>query len=94
MPNVALIRGFTYTLALEGKKRNINANVIAPLAASRMMETVTPAPITSHRAGWLHSHVGGIECRHHQVSEVAELASPSPQLLQCNIVVDLTRVAR
>jgi acetyl-CoA acetyltransferase family protein len=32
--------GFTYTLALEGKKRNINANVIAPLAASRMMETV------------------------------------------------------
>jgi len=32
--------GFTYTLALEGKKRNIRANCIAPLAASRMMETV------------------------------------------------------
>merc|ERR1719284_1656325 len=32
--------GFTFTLALEGKKRNIRANVIAPLAASRMMETV------------------------------------------------------
>lgn len=32
--------GFTFTLALEGKKRNIHANVIAPLAASRMMESV------------------------------------------------------
>merc|ERR1712083_835537 len=32
--------GLTFTLALEGKKRNIRANVIAPLAASRMMETV------------------------------------------------------
>lgn len=32
--------GFTFTLALEGKKRNIRANVIAPLAASRMMESV------------------------------------------------------
>eukprot|EP00930_Biecheleria_cincta_P015652 TRINITY_DN12986_c0_g1_i1.p1 TRINITY_DN12986_c0_g1~~TRINITY_DN12986_c0_g1_i1.p1 ORF type:complete len:847 (+),score=134.20 TRINITY_DN12986_c0_g1_i1:70-2610(+) len=34
------ILGFTFTLALEGKKRNIKANSIAPLAASRMMETV------------------------------------------------------
>lgn len=34
------ILGFTFTLALEGKKRNIRANAIAPLAASRMMETV------------------------------------------------------
>ena len=32
--------GFTFTLALEGKKRNIRANAIAPLAASRMLETV------------------------------------------------------
>jgi NAD(P)-dependent dehydrogenase (short-subunit alcohol dehydrogenase family) len=32
--------GLTFTLALEGKKRNIRANAIAPLAASRMMETV------------------------------------------------------
>merc|ERR1712100_187744 len=32
--------GLTFTLALEGKKRNIHANAIAPLAASRMMETV------------------------------------------------------
>ena len=32
--------GFTFTLALEGKKRNIRTNAIAPLAASRMMETV------------------------------------------------------
>eukprot|EP00931_Biecheleriopsis_adriatica_P049519 TRINITY_DN28649_c0_g1_i1.p1 TRINITY_DN28649_c0_g1~~TRINITY_DN28649_c0_g1_i1.p1 ORF type:complete len:1321 (-),score=307.28 TRINITY_DN28649_c0_g1_i1:44-4006(-) len=34
------IVGFTFTLALEGKKRNILTNTIAPLAASRMMETV------------------------------------------------------
>lgn len=34
------VLGLTYTLALEGKKRNIQANAIAPLAASRMMETV------------------------------------------------------
>jgi acetyl-CoA C-acetyltransferase len=34
------ILGFTFTLALEGKKRNIQANAVAPLAASRMMETV------------------------------------------------------
>jgi len=32
--------GLTFTLALEGKKRNIRVNAIAPLAASRMMETV------------------------------------------------------
>jgi len=35
------ILGFTFTLALEGKKRNILANAVAPLAASRMMEAVT-----------------------------------------------------
>lgn len=34
--------GFTQTLALEGKKDNIYANVIAPMAASRMTETVLP----------------------------------------------------
>mmetsp|Transcript_113389 Transcript_113389/g.241987 ORF Transcript_113389/g.241987 Transcript_113389/m.241987 type:complete len:192 (+) Transcript_113389:423-998(+) len=34
------VLGLTFTLALEGKKRNIQANAIAPLAASRMMETV------------------------------------------------------
>lgn len=34
------ILGLTFTLALEGKKRNITANCVAPLAASRMMEAV------------------------------------------------------
>lgn len=34
------VLGLTYTLALEGKKRNIKVNAIAPLGASRMMETV------------------------------------------------------
>ena len=34
------LHGFTRTLALEGAKRNIFANSIAPVAASRMTETV------------------------------------------------------
>lgn len=37
--------GFTETLAKEGYKYNIIANVIAPIAASRMTETVMPPEI-------------------------------------------------
>lgn len=34
--------GFTQTLAKEGDRRNIKVNAIAPLAASRMTQTVMP----------------------------------------------------
>ena len=37
------IAGLTFTLAREGASKNIKANVIAPLAASRMTSTVLPA---------------------------------------------------
>ena len=41
MAKMSLV-GFAYTLAMEGAKRNINVNVIAPNAGSRMTETVMP----------------------------------------------------
>ena len=36
------LHGFTQSLAREGEKRNIKVNTIAPVAASRMTETVMP----------------------------------------------------
>lgn len=40
--------GFTETLAKEGAKYNIISNVIAPIAASRMTETVMPPEVLEH----------------------------------------------
>ena len=39
--------GFTQSLAKEGAKRNIRVNCIAPLAGTRMTETVMPAEVVS-----------------------------------------------
>ena len=39
------LHGFTQSLAREGEKKNIRVNTIAPLAASRMLETVMPPDV-------------------------------------------------
>ena len=40
------LRGFTVSLAKEGEKSNIRTNCIAPLAGTRMTETVMPKEVT------------------------------------------------
>ncbi|KAI9054742.1 hypothetical protein LZ554_001893 [Drepanopeziza brunnea f. sp. 'monogermtubi'] len=46
--------GFTETLAKEGAKYNIHANVIAPIAASRMTQTVMPPDVLENlRPEWV-----------------------------------------
>lgn len=42
------LHGFTMALAREGEKRNIRVNTIAPLAASRMLETVMPPDVLAN----------------------------------------------
>ncbi|KAJ3124865.1 hypothetical protein HK100_011079 [Physocladia obscura] len=42
------LHGLTLTLAREGAKKNIHVNSIAPLAASRMTETIMPPEMLAH----------------------------------------------
>jgi NAD(P)-dependent dehydrogenase (short-subunit alcohol dehydrogenase family) len=64
--------GLTRTLAIEGRKAGIHVNVVAPLAASRMTETILPpealakldpaqvSPLVVYLASEACEHTGGI----------------------------------
>ena len=41
------LHGFAQTLAIEGKKRGVHVNTIAPIAGSRMTETVLPPDLVA-----------------------------------------------
>ena len=51
------LHGFAQSLALEGKKLNILANTIAPMAGSRMTETILPPAIVRSVTNLIVDHV-------------------------------------